>query len=268
MTRYRRRGHWRTSKNGTRHWVSGHTVNRYRSSWAGARFTPSRRPSSPGHLGRQTRSALPAVKWRRLPDEPNATCPVCGARVWFFRNEHGGCAYFDALGRPWPLHPCMARTLGPANQRAVLEAQDAYERALRRSAKADASERRRQQREKALAEKKVRRQQEKASRRAARSVSRGAGMGAGNSLVPEGSSRKRVASQPLDESRVPTRMDPTAPRRRHLRPGERPQLADMARVSREQTPTVPETPGWRALIIVLLLAVATLVVAWALGGNP
>jgi hypothetical protein len=40
-------------------------------------------------------------------DQPNATCPVCGERVWFFRSENGGCAYFDAVGKPWPKHPCM-----------------------------------------------------------------------------------------------------------------------------------------------------------------
>ena len=32
---------------------------------------------------------------------------MCGEDVWFFRNVNGGCAYFDAVGKPWPKHPCM-----------------------------------------------------------------------------------------------------------------------------------------------------------------
>lgn len=41
-------------------------------------------------------------------NKPNAVCPKCGEEVWFFRNqETGGCAYFDAIGKPWPKHPCM-----------------------------------------------------------------------------------------------------------------------------------------------------------------
>jgi hypothetical protein len=33
-------------------------------------------------------------------------CWWCGAPVYFFRNENGGCALFDRLGWPWPLHSC------------------------------------------------------------------------------------------------------------------------------------------------------------------
>jgi hypothetical protein len=33
-------------------------------------------------------------------------CWWCGERVFFYRNENGGCALFDALGRPWPIHGC------------------------------------------------------------------------------------------------------------------------------------------------------------------
>jgi ribosomal protein S27E len=39
--------------------------------------------------------------------DPNANCPVCGATVYFFRHENGGCAWFDAVGKPWPIHACM-----------------------------------------------------------------------------------------------------------------------------------------------------------------
>lgn len=37
---------------------------------------------------------------------PNANCPVCGATVFFYSNEHGSRVYFDELGPPWPKHPC------------------------------------------------------------------------------------------------------------------------------------------------------------------
>lgn len=40
-------------------------------------------------------------------NRPNATCPVCGATVYFYSNSSGGKVYFDALGPPWPKHPCM-----------------------------------------------------------------------------------------------------------------------------------------------------------------
>ena len=38
--------------------------------------------------------------------EPNATCPVCGERVFFYANEFGSRVFFDELGWPWPKHPC------------------------------------------------------------------------------------------------------------------------------------------------------------------
>ena len=95
MTTYRRSGHWRRGKNGQLHWVSAHSVNRTHSS-SGFWRSPPPKPVHP-----------PAVKWGRLPTEPNAACPLCGAAVYFYRNERGGCAYFDALGPPWPKHPCM-----------------------------------------------------------------------------------------------------------------------------------------------------------------
>lgn len=33
-------------------------------------------------------------------------CWSCGESVFFYRNENGGCALFDQLGGPWPIHPC------------------------------------------------------------------------------------------------------------------------------------------------------------------
>lgn len=40
---------------------------------------------------------------------PNARCPVCDARVFFYRSPEGGAVYFDELGPPWPKHPCTDR---------------------------------------------------------------------------------------------------------------------------------------------------------------
>jgi hypothetical protein len=37
---------------------------------------------------------------------PNASCPVCGASVFYYQNEHGSRVFFDELGWPWPKHPC------------------------------------------------------------------------------------------------------------------------------------------------------------------
>ena len=37
---------------------------------------------------------------------PNAKCPVCGCRVFFYQNEYGSRVFFDDLGPPWPKHPC------------------------------------------------------------------------------------------------------------------------------------------------------------------
>jgi len=44
-----------------------------------------------------------------LLDRPlthGTTCWWCGASVFFHRNEYGGCALFDELGWPWPIHAC------------------------------------------------------------------------------------------------------------------------------------------------------------------
>jgi len=34
------------------------------------------------------------------------TCWWCNSLVYFHRNEDGGCALFDELGYPWPVHKC------------------------------------------------------------------------------------------------------------------------------------------------------------------
>lgn len=47
--------------------------------------------------------------WQRSDSytTPNARCPRCPARVFFYRSPYGGSVYFDDLGPPWPKHPCM-----------------------------------------------------------------------------------------------------------------------------------------------------------------
>lgn len=40
---------------------------------------------------------------------PNARCPVCGALVFFYQSANGGRVFFDALGPPWPKHPCTSK---------------------------------------------------------------------------------------------------------------------------------------------------------------
>jgi hypothetical protein len=37
---------------------------------------------------------------------PNAYCPVCGKRVYYYRSPEGGRVFFDDLGWPWPKHKC------------------------------------------------------------------------------------------------------------------------------------------------------------------
>lgn len=39
---------------------------------------------------------------------PNASCPVCSARVFFYRSAEGGTVFFDDLGPPWSKHPCTS----------------------------------------------------------------------------------------------------------------------------------------------------------------
>lgn len=40
---------------------------------------------------------------------PNARCPVCDERVFFYQSPYGGKVFFDALGPPWPKHPCTTK---------------------------------------------------------------------------------------------------------------------------------------------------------------
>ena len=68
-----------------------------------------------GHLGRKglfSGLIQSQVKFRTYRDllfgftNPNASCPVCGSRVYFYSSTFGGRVFFDELGPPWPKHPC------------------------------------------------------------------------------------------------------------------------------------------------------------------
>jgi hypothetical protein len=105
--RYRRRGHYRRSPNGGRHYVRAHAVTR---SSRGAWKTSPARSMRTAPIRTRPPAALPAPRSRfiqLMPPEPNATCPICGARVYFWKNQSGSKVWFDALGHPWPRHPCL-----------------------------------------------------------------------------------------------------------------------------------------------------------------
>lgn len=76
-----------------------------------------------GHSGRSTFSYfVPAAQswWPRALTNtydsyvnPNASCPVCGAAVFFYQSPSGGRVFFDELGPPWPKHPCTDNASRP-----------------------------------------------------------------------------------------------------------------------------------------------------------
>jgi len=52
---------------------------------------------------------------------PNASCPVCGAAVFFYQSARGGRVFFDELGPPWPKHPCTDTSSRPGKAPATGE---------------------------------------------------------------------------------------------------------------------------------------------------
>jgi hypothetical protein len=50
---------------------------------------------------------------------PNASCPVCGAPVFFYQSPSGGRVFFDELGPPWPKHPCTDHSSRPVPRLSV-----------------------------------------------------------------------------------------------------------------------------------------------------
>ena len=69
-----------------------------------------------GHKGRATISTKAFSFWpRNIPpiigdvrsfSVPNASCPVCGATVFYYCNDYGSSVFFDEPGPPWSKHPC------------------------------------------------------------------------------------------------------------------------------------------------------------------
>lgn len=50
------------------------------------------------------------VDWSKAVSHtiPNARCPICSVKVFFYRSPEGGAVFFDDLGPPWPKHPCTS----------------------------------------------------------------------------------------------------------------------------------------------------------------
>ncbi len=73
-----------------------------------------------GHAGRRTSSSsdnhwVPPINLSYESfTNPNASCPVCGSPVFFYRSPEGGSVFFDELGPPWPKHPCTNNSSVPA----------------------------------------------------------------------------------------------------------------------------------------------------------
>lgn len=100
MTTFRRRGHWRTSRNGTSYWVDEHDVTR--DLWLYGGYSKIGSISFFSEL-----EGLQAERGKSSRFvKPNARCPVCNSTVFFYQNEFGSRVYFDELGPPWPKHGC------------------------------------------------------------------------------------------------------------------------------------------------------------------
>ncbi len=109
MTTYRRREHFRRGKDGRRHRVRAHTVDR-----GDPKGRSGPRLPSGSHGYSSLRSAMNEADDNRMLGlrysarlaRPNARCPVCGLPVFFYSNMYGSRVFFDELGPPWPKHPC------------------------------------------------------------------------------------------------------------------------------------------------------------------
>lgn len=112
MPSHYRRGHYRRGKNGTLHWVSGHSVRTSGTAFYDATASSRGRPI--------LRARSNYVNARPLLS-PNAKCPVCGAAVFFYSNSYGSRVYFDDVGPPWPKHPCTDQGYAPRSIRAIAE---------------------------------------------------------------------------------------------------------------------------------------------------
>ncbi len=104
MATFVRRGHSRTSSRGEVHWVSEHTVNRDFQQAVELEIHISPR----------------AGAWIT----PNAKCPVCHVRIYFYSNDAGSRVYFDTLAPNWIKHPCTDNS--PTKPEWLLEARPTF----------------------------------------------------------------------------------------------------------------------------------------------
>lgn len=100
MTKFWRNSFYRVSTYGVKHWVEGHWVDRY--DWSRYGSGSSNADYARNRLEEYRVGTSSTARFVN----PNASCPVCGAPVFFYQNEHGSRVYFDELGPPWPKHPC------------------------------------------------------------------------------------------------------------------------------------------------------------------
>jgi len=108
MSKFFRNSFYRTSANGVTHHVKGHTVER--DIWD--RSTNGYAGWQEEGLAELRKLGVVSTASARYVD-PNATCPVCGERVYFYQNGFGSCVFFDEIGPPWPKHPCTASVSSP-----------------------------------------------------------------------------------------------------------------------------------------------------------
>lgn len=75
----------------------------------------------PGYRSGSGGSSSGAGSFRTVESylNPNAYCPVCGQRVFFYQSPYGGRVFFDDVGWPWQKHPCTdkkASQVGPVQR--------------------------------------------------------------------------------------------------------------------------------------------------------
>ena len=108
---------WNHSAGCTCGWGGNGHAGRSAGGWPprGSRSVPPRRvahsvPARTGLVNWASRST-PVGRTRLFESytNPNAWCPACGAKVFYYQSPNGGRVFFDELGPPWPKHPCTDR---------------------------------------------------------------------------------------------------------------------------------------------------------------
>ncbi|MBD2747775.1 hypothetical protein IC232_13810 [Microvirga sp. BT688] len=97
MARFRRSAHYRTNATGTTFPVRAHDV--VRDEWVSPSPRPRRVPG-PASAFSATHIDEPGIIY------PNARCPECRERCYFFKASNGGRVFFDTLWPDWNKHPC------------------------------------------------------------------------------------------------------------------------------------------------------------------